>query len=414
MVRPALHILWDEQLAGRLWLDEASRFVFQYEADWKRPLSLSLPIQREAFDPDQARPFFANLLPEAGVRQAIAEREKISETNDFELLKRLGGDCAGAIWLWPSPRKLPPASLSPTTEKELAARVSRRSGEPLLLTDTDTGVRMSLAGAHEKVPLVVDGEDLFFPKGSASSSHILKAPDPRWHNLVENEALCMRLAAAADLRVAPVRILPRIPALLIERYDRIPTANNKKIRRLHQEDLCQALGVMPEGKYETEGGPGFVECFAIFGGVGAEPAVDRKRILEWAIFNVLIGNADAHGKNLSILYADDGIALAPLYDLICTRMYRATNDRVAMRYGGHDRFDVGATHWRAFAKDAGLTVRLVSDVLRSLAEALPELLGEARASLELSRRATEALGPIQEIIVRQCRRAQRVAKLLRD
>ena len=150
----------------------------------------------------------------------------------------------------------------------------------------------------------------------------------------ENEALVMLLAKSIELDVAdvePMSVLGRT-FLLVNRYDRI-ISKNSIAKRLHQEDFCQALGIAPENKYASEGGPGFSNCFKLIRNQSITPVSDIKKFLDAIIFNVIVGNADAHGKNFSLLYGKKGPYLAPLYDLLSTAAYPQLTSNFAMRIG---------------------------------------------------------------------------------
>jgi serine/threonine-protein kinase HipA len=209
---------------------------------------------------------------------------------------------------------------------------------PFLAGDKD--IRLSLAGAQQKLPVVLIDGRVAVPAPGQPSTHILKPPIDRFAGTTENEAFAMRLAAALNLKVAavdPRRVKDR-PYLLVERYDRAIEAD-RSIQRLHQEDFCQALGLAPEHKYAAEGGPIFGDCFALARQACTPPAPATLGLVDAAIFNVLVGNADAHGKNFSLLYQPNGIVLAPLYDLMCTAAYPEIHAKLAMKVGQRARLE---------------------------------------------------------------------------
>jgi serine/threonine-protein kinase HipA len=182
----------------------------------------------------------------------------------------------------------------------------------------------------------------------------------------------MRLAAAVGLDVAPVepRVVRDRTLLLIERYDRSVSANGD-VRRVHQEDFCQALGVPPELKYASEGGPTFKDCFALLRRVAARPAVDVLKLLDAVIFNLIAGNADAHGKNFSILYDGSGPRLAPLYDLLSTVTYPELSPKLAMKIGKRATLaEMNAKGWATFATDVGLGLPLIRRRIVEISESV--------------------------------------------
>ena len=220
---------------------------------------------------------------------------------------------------------------------------------------------MSLAGAQSKVPVVLVDGAVALPAPGQPTTHILKPPMSRFAATTENEAFVMRLAAAIGLDAAAVeaRVVHERTFLLVQRYDR-SIGDDGRVRRIHQEDFCQALGVPPETKYASEGGPTFDDCFALLRRVVARPAVDVLKLLDAAIFNVIVGNADAHGKNFSILYGDDGPKLAPLYDLLATVVYPELSPKFAMKIGKRATIaELDEAAWAAFAKGAGLGLALI-------------------------------------------------------
>lgn len=404
-MREELQVYWGERFVGSLRQVEG-RLVFEYSPQYGGPaVSASLPIQRGPITDERVQAFFANLLPEGDFRAAIATKNGISRDNDFALLEALGGECAGALSLWPrSPPSRANGRRIEVVEHDLAARQRRRPQLPLI---GDDEIRLSLAGAHEKIPVIAEGERLFIPRPGEPSTHILKVPIPNLPFTVENEAFCMALAADAGLGVAPGRLLPRFPAVLVERYDRVRSPAG--VERIHQEDFCQALGLPPARKYEAEGGPGLETSFRLVDRLVATPAVDRARLLRWVIFNVLIGNADAHAKNLSILYRPHGAVLAPFCDLLCTRIYPRIAARMAMKIGGQSAFRPEASHWGRFAEDAGLSPGLVARTLAEMAARLPERAAHLRRRASLGARAATTVAAIVTFLQRQSRHAAKVA-----
>jgi serine/threonine-protein kinase HipA len=198
-----------------------------------------------------------------------------------------------------------------------------------------------------------------------------------------NEAFCMALAGRMGLAVPEVAIRGGSETVLVvRRFDRERGPDGAVIR-IHQEDFCQALGFLPEQKYESEGGPALSRCFDLVNRSSIRPAADRMALLQWVIFNVLIGNADAHAKNLTILLAAPGPRLAPFYDLLCTTVYEDLADRLAMKIGGENRLDwLQTRHWASLA-DAlsikpGLVLRRLAEMTKSIVPETEELAAEFR------------------------------------
>jgi len=367
------------------------RLSFCYGADWlartgASALSISLPLQSEVFNDQQTRPFFAGLLPEGQLRRLIARRFQVSAQNDFALLDHVGGDCAGAVSLLPHQEQ----TMRPTSEgsiqwlcnDEVVAMLDLLPDRPMLAGQD--GLRLSLAGAQDKLPVVFDGTRLGLPRDGTPSSHILKPAIRSLQDTVINEGFCLALAGAMRLQTARSRILGvgEHRTLLVERYDRVidPQGNRQ---RLHQEDFCQALGVNPEMKYQNEGGPDLVQCFELVRRVTRPNAPQVLRLFDAVLFNALIGNHDAHAKNFSLLFPGGTPVLAPLYDLLSTAVYSSLSAKMAMKIGGVYRFsEVQPRHWDRFAQEVGLSVaparRRIQDFARALPIAARQLLADPR------------------------------------
>ncbi len=374
--------------AGTLRQEDSGRLTFGYRDDWlghpeARPLSLSLPLREEPFDDRGCRPFFAGLLPDDFARERLARYLGVSRHNDFALLAEVGGECAGAVALYP-PDTRPAAAgagdLEPLDEAALATLLRELPRRPLRAGGE---LRLSLAGAQDKMALVRKGETFFLPRGDLPTTHILKPAIEAFAGTVPNELFCMKLAARIAVQAPAVELAAAggILFLVVERYDRI--SRDGAATRIHQEDFCQALAIAPERRYQSEGGPSLARSFGLLDEC-SRPALDRLELLRRVLFNFLIGNADAHGKNFALLHGAEGPRLAPAYDLLCTTVYSDHTDRMAMKIGRKSRFsEVQPRHWRRFARDAGLAAPRVRRDLLDLAERLP---AEAR-------RLAEELGP---------------------
>lgn len=335
-----LNVCYDRESVGQLIQDDGGQINFQYAASWlgkpaPLPLSQSLPLREAPFLQKECQGFFGGILPEEDNRKAIARILGISEKNDFAMLEQIGGECAGAISFLPEDKAIPEGDnhYLELVNDDLA-RILRELPRRPLMAGRD-GIRLSLAGAQDKLAVRVDDGRISIPRGSAPSSHVLKPAIDTYEGLVFNEAFCMALARACGLNAAPVQIgkVEDIDYLLVKRYDRI-SGEDGRIRRLHQEDFCQALGIPSEIKYQSEGGPSLASCFALVREVSTGPALDLIALLDAVIFNLLIGNHDAHAKNFSLLYTpDQSVRLAPFYDLVSTVFYPELTDRMAMKLG---------------------------------------------------------------------------------
>jgi len=374
-MKEALSIWWDEKRVGRLTMDEHGDTSFAYDAAWladpsARPISRSLPKRKEPFDRRRTRPFFAGLLPDETVREVVARILGVSERNDFSLLKALGGDIAGALTILPED-EIPvvyngAAATTPLTDDELAQLIEVLPKRPFLAGET--GVRMSLAGAQTKLPVVLADGKIALPAPGQPTTHILKPSLPLYPATTENEAFIMQLADAIGLVVAPVqpcRVKDKT-YLLVTRYDREFDLSGR-VRRLHQEDFCQALSITPERKYASEGGPTFKSCFALLREAASRPAIEVLKLLDAVLFNLVVGNADAHGKNFSLLYQADAIVLAPLYDLLCTEAYPELSPKPAMKIAGAATLkDLTASSWQKFSDNIEISQPYLRRRLREI------------------------------------------------
>jgi serine/threonine-protein kinase HipA len=386
-----------EDLVGDLIQDDHGELRFQYSDDWLSSahpvlLSQSLPLRAEPFDRKEARGFFAGILPDEGKRKTVARILGISAANDFSMLEKIGGECAGAVTFLPPGMSLADRPLAGggaeyhlLTDDDLAQVLEELPRRPLLAGEE--GVRLSLAGTQDKIAVCIAGNQISIPLGHAPSTHILKPAVAEFGDTVHNEAFCMQLAQAIGLTTACVRLdkVRGIEYLLVERYDRVwrETGGMRRLERLHQEDFCQALGIWPERKYQNEGGPSLLQCFDLIRRVSSAPGPDVLALLDAVIFNYLIGNNDAHGKNFSLLYGNADSSpqttrLAPRYDVLSTLHYKELSPKMAMKLGGeYDIRKIGRAQFERFAAEAGLTPRLVVRRADDLAKAVISAIGSA-------------------------------------
>jgi serine/threonine-protein kinase HipA len=379
-----LDIYLHNNLAGHLVQDDGGGMAFDYVETWLNkpgatPLSQSLPLRTKRFKRNDCRGFFAGVLPDEAKREIIARNLGISARNDYAMLERIGGECAGAVTFIPAEQGPPQRNYSyrKLSTEELAAILKELPKRPLLAGEE--GIRLSLAGAQDKIAVRVENGEVCLPLGGAPSTHILKPAVERFDGVVFNEALCMKLASETGLPAASVETISvnGIDCLLVERYDRIhkqgPGAETV-LERLHQEDFCQALGIVPEHKYQKEGGPSLKQCFRLLREASSAPVIDLVRLLEAVIYNYLVGNNDAHGKNFSLLYRGVGTAnldtrLAPLYDVVNTLYYPELSRDMAMKIGSeYSSENVAARNFEQLAEEAGLGKPLVRSRVAEIAE----------------------------------------------
>jgi serine/threonine-protein kinase HipA len=377
----SLGVYWDGVEVGRLQpVDERSREYGFHYTDPSRPISLSLPTSRDTFTPAESRPFFEALLPEGALRDEIAGQLKLPSSDSYGLLAELGADCAGALQISEG-RHLPD---DPQTrwlnDGELDDLIRDLPRRPLGIRAEDKRMRLSLAGVQRKAVLVRDENGRFGePLDGIPSTHILK-PEPRderYPGLAVNEHFCMLLAHRCGLNAAKVALITaaELPCLVVARFDR--DRSSAPARRVHQEDLCQALGITPDFKYQQPGWriPSYAALADLLDEHSREPGLDRLAAAQAAIFNFLLANADAHAKNVSILHSPDGVRLAPLYDVVCTGAYPELSQDLALAIGGeHEPDRVGAAEWSDLAYDLRLRASAFEHVREQLTVAV---LGES-------------------------------------
>jgi serine/threonine-protein kinase HipA len=406
-----LDVYLHQDLVGHLVQDDGGGMYFAYVESWLSrpgavPLSQSLPLRTKRFRAKECRGYFAGILPDESKREIIARNLGISERNDYAMLERIGGECAGAVTFLPAGEGLPERNYGYRTlsPPQLAALLRELPKRPLLAGDE--GIRLSLAGAQDKLAVRIEHGEVCIPLGGAPSTHILKPAVERFDGVVFNEALCMKLAVAAGLPAAAVetRSVDGLDYLLVERYDRVhrqAPGVEPVLERLHQEDFCQALGLVSEHKYQKEGGPSLKQCFALLRAVSSAPVLDLVRLLEAVIFNYLVGNNDAHGKNFSLLYRGPGeVRLAPLYDVISTVYYPELSRDMAMRIGSeYSSEKVTARDFAQLAEEAGLAKPLVR-------ARVPEVAGRLIAALAKMEIAHPAARKVAALIRQRAEKAR--------
>lgn len=297
-------------------------------------LSCDLPLGPR---PRDALAFCRGLLPEGNALLAMAQRARLAADDTFGLLARYGRDVAGALIVAPEAPDERRFGVEPYSAEGLEEAIDELDDHPLGVYDDS---ELSLAGLQDKLLLVeLEGDGWGRPLRGRPSTHILKRDDPRHPGLVEAEAQCLALAGAAGLTGIEVRLetIGDSACLIVSRFDRAVGPDG--LRRIHQEDLCQALGIDPENrrrraKYEWAGGPSFRRAAELLDSYAADPAAELDRLAAIVTFTTLIGNADAHGKNLALLHpAPERVRLAPLYDTVPTALWPRLRREAAMSIG---------------------------------------------------------------------------------
>lgn len=376
-----LYVKYENLTAGML-EPNGDRIEFTYADEWLKnrtafPLSRSLPLSGTYRKGTDDHRFFTNLLPEHRAREAICRKLGISVDNDYGLLRAIGGECAGALRIVPEGVPEPEEYRYEALSRE-TVRTAALARMPSARSLSGERARFSLAGSQDKWLVKITDGNLFLPLGSSPSTHILKFADPDYKGLPHNEAYLT--FTAGRLGIPTVRVTPGDGYVLIERYDRV-LAPDGTIVRLHQEDFCQALGYPPFSKYEAESGPALTQCFNLVRECSTSPAEDGLLLLRWQILNLLLGNADGHAKNVSLLYREGETRLAPFYDLVCTAVYADVSHELAMRIGGvSDPGWIGRAQWEAQAEQLGirhgLLLRMVRELCSGIEAQLPAITEE--------------------------------------
>lgn len=356
---------------GQFVFDEGD-VVFVYDEDAPpTPISLSLPRDGTAVR-KAARNFLENLLPEhEQTRARMASAYGAKSAGAFDLLNAAGGDLAGGLVLLPEGQALQDrlAELSPALERDIADRISAIKRDSSDTTPRDVAARFSLAGAQGKFALAWVDDDWYWSNETVPSTHILKPGNPKYRGIEAAEVAAIDLAYYAGI-LAPESEVMRFgdqTAYVVTRFDRIDD-QGQLAQRLHAEDLAQSLGLPPEKKYDVTAG----KIISLLKPI--DPSGKLRRVfLSQLILNVLVGNADAHAKNYSLLLRPDDISFAPIYDVVPLFLYPEVEQELAMKIGGaHRSREVTPDHWRVFAQRTGLDADELLARVREIAEYVGE------------------------------------------
>jgi serine/threonine-protein kinase HipA len=360
----SLYVFYENQRVGVFSRDDNLVSSFSYDEQWQEskssfPLSLAMPLAKKTFDNKITLSFFENLLPEGDVRVVLERDHKIHGA--YEFLEHFGQDCAGAVIVTADENfSYKPSSfdMKKIDMTKIYEAINKKKSIVEVVSRMQPGY-LSLAGAQEKFAAIFKEGNIFLPTHGAPTTHIIKTPILR-HGIKEsvyNEFYCMELARTIGLHVAPCEILEGdYPLFITERYDRIEDEQNT-MRRLHQQDFCQAQGVLSEEKYEFKGGPSIKNNYDLL--LNHVTATKRiyalQEFLSWISFNLIIGNNDSHSKNLSILLVNNKNELAPFYDLICTAIYKNLHKDFSFRIGDRYTFaKIGLNQFTLLEEELGI------------------------------------------------------------
>lgn len=373
-----LNVWYQKRLVGTLQQAPRGEVVFTYADGWLThadafAISLSLPLSSAPFAVEVSTAFFDNYLPEERLRPMVAKEYGLESHSTYDLLKAIGAECAGALSILPV-SEVNDASLCQYKElsyEEFANYIRDIPSSPLL--GGQKQMRLSLAGAQSKGALRITPEMQFYiPLQGAPSTHIIKPASSALKHLPENELFCMGLARHMGLDVPRFFLSETLPAaFIVERYDR--KVHVDSIERIHQEDFCQALGLPSSLKYQEHGkGATLERCFSLLDRC-ENPQAEAHKLVEWVVYNVCIGNADAHAKNISFLYDQPKPRIAPFYDLVSTAIYPDLGKNLAMKIGNTNDGDrLYASKWVRFSKLINVEYDIVREIGSALATKLLE------------------------------------------
>lgn len=394
MKTDALAVVLDGQPMGSIERSGRRRLSLRYAPEWRTtssayPLSLSLPLVAAEHAHERVNTFLWGLLPENEiVIDRWARHFQVSSADAFGLLAHVGADCPGAVQ-FVAPERLEQllrarSKVDWLSEAEVAERLRvLREDQAAWRKPTDSG-QFSLAGAQPKTALILDRGRFGVPSGRTPTTHILKPPATDLAGHAENEHMCLALSRELGLPSAhsEVRRFGEEVAIVVERFDRVRTGDSRW-HRVHQEDMCQALGVMPSAKYQNEGGPTPARIVELLRMHSSREAEDVRTFLDALVFNWLIAGTDAHAKNYSVLIGARGqVRLAPLYDVASALPYPRLDPRklkLAMKIGSTYRLhDVDRRQWQKLAADVAFDAAELIERARALTRALPDQIEQVR------------------------------------
>lgn len=397
-------------LVGSLTKASSGAISFQYDPSWlsrpgARAISLSMPLRHDAYHGDIPYNFFDNLLPDnEEIRSRIQSRFQAATKRPFDLLSKIGSDCVGAIQLY-SPQNsfqdVRQIHAEPLTESRMA-QVLRgyQSDAPLGMLDDMDDFRISIAGAQEKTGLLWYQNQWHLPLGSTPTSHILKLPigilphkNIDLSDSCENEWLCLKIAAAFGFEVNDANIIyvEEVKALALTRFDRRWSQDGSWLMRLPQEDMCQALGVAPALKYESDGGPNIASIMQFL--LGSRTSTqDREVFFKAQILFWLLAAIDGHGKNFSLfLEPESRYTMTPLYDIISAYPLMDSNSipkqkaKMAMALTGTKKYykwqTIQPRHFLSTAKAVGFSTQRANELMTEMKNQAPSAIEKVRQQL---------------------------------
>ena len=404
-----------------------ARLSFVYNDTWRAdpnayPLSLSMPLASAEHGHARIEAFLWGLLPDNDrVLENWGKRFQVSPRNVFGLIAAVGEDCAGAVQ-FVRPERLEALQADTAskevkwlTEDDVAERLrALRADHSAWRSAQDTG-QFSLAGAQPKTALLFERKRWGVPSGRVPTTHILKPPTGEWDGHAENEHYSLQLARAAGLIVpnSTVQHFGDEIAIVIDRYDRVRSEG--RWSRIHQEDMCQALGIHPTRKYENDGGPGARTIAELLREQSSNSEEDVRSFADAIIFNWLIAGTDAHAKNYALLLGGGGaVRLAPFYDLASILPYQTIDlqkAKLAMKIGGEYRLRyISLRNWQKFAVEMRLDESLLTERIRAMAALLPDHAASIQKELETSGLSHRTITRLTQRLQRRAASCQQIVR----
>ena len=368
-----LHVYLYGERIGLLSEDEQGHLHFTYRGA-PYPLSVRMPICESEYGSSYAEPFFGNLTPEGNVLSSLEQKYRISGDNTFSVLKLIGGECAGAVALYPEELAQPVnEARQELRAQDIAAIIEALPTNPLL-TGLKSAPRLSLAGAQSKFAVCKTADGRYYRSDDANpTTHIIKVSNKNYEGLLENEYFCMSLARAffADSVEVNMREAEGWKYMEIQRYDR--RVSGGRVERIHQEDMCQVLGCLSIKKYQSDGGPSIRKMYEAIQRYSSRRLADGFKFLQMLIFNYLIGNTDTHAKNFSFIHTNrsNSVVLSPAYDLVSIDIYpeKLVSHEMALVVNGKARYGaLRRKDWLALFEQLGMNpISLMKEMEKSFA-----------------------------------------------
>jgi serine/threonine-protein kinase HipA len=383
-----LYIHYDDELVGYCEQKEDLTYSFHYAKEWLTkdsafPVSLHMPLRDQTFGNRACLSFFENLLPEGDVRQNLPYGNDL-----FRFLDQYGADCAGAFTI--SHHKQPPTKSKDDHYQKIELDdiyegLKNRKGLAEQIAKGDGGY-LSIAGAQDKIAVTIIDNMLYLPRSGQPTTHIIKAPIQRdsIKDSIYNELFCLKLADKIGLQAVNCFILDgKVPLFVTKRYDR--QQFGRQIKRVHQQDFCQAQGFTSLQKYENQGGPSFKDNYQLL--INNVSIKFRKndsfRLIDWLCYNLIIGNNDSHSKNISLISIERSFRLAPFYDILCTAIYHDLKRDFSFKIGTkYYLYHIARKDIRALEAQLGLRKDMISERLNRVATQIMNQKDELAAQLK--------------------------------